>query len=80
MRGVLTAGRRVVAIAGAADATPQDVDQARRLLLLRPLVLRHSWAKRDATHPNVVVADGVDTILEVVAATARQQLRLSPAR
>jgi DNA processing protein len=49
------------------------LDQARRLFLLRPLVLRESWAKHYADHPGATVVDAVGDILEVV--TAMMQLR-----
>ncbi|HZD02096.1 MAG TPA: DNA-processing protein DprA, partial [Actinomycetes bacterium] len=49
------------------------LDQARRLFLPRPLVLRESWAKHYADHPGATVADAAGDILEVV--TAMMQLR-----
>jgi hypothetical protein len=50
--------------------------QSRRLLLLSPLVLRHSWAKQYATHPGAIVVDGVEAVLRVVTAMARPRAEL----
>jgi DNA processing protein len=53
------------------------LDQARRLFLLRPLVLRESWAKHYADHPGATVVDAVGEILEVVAAMVQLRAQLS---
>jgi DNA processing protein len=53
------------------------LDQARRLFLLRPLVLRESWAKHYADHPGATVVDAVGDILEVVAAMVQLRAQLS---
>ena len=53
------------------------LDQARRLFLLSPLVLRESWAKQYAGHPGTTVVDTVDDILEVVAAMVQLRAQLS---
>ncbi len=53
------------------------LDQARRLFLLRPLVLRESWAKDYADHPGANVVDAVGDILEVVAAMVQLRTQLS---
>jgi hypothetical protein len=52
------------------------LDQGRRLLLLSHLVLRQSWAKQYAGHPGASVVDGVEAVLEAVAALARQRAPL----
>jgi DNA processing protein len=53
------------------------LDQARRLFLPRPLVLRESWAKHYADHPGATVVDAVGDILEVVAAMVQLRAQLS---
>ncbi len=53
------------------------LDQARRLILRRPLVLRESWAKRYADQPGATVVDAVGEILEVVAAMVQLRAQLS---
>jgi DNA processing protein len=53
------------------------LEQARRLFLLRPLVLRESWATQYADHPGTTVVDEIGDILEVVAAMAQLRQQLS---
>jgi DNA processing protein len=53
------------------------LEQARRLFLLRPLVLRESWATQYADHPGTTVVDEIGDILEVVAAMAQLRTQLS---